>query len=170
MVQLANAHMTYRIYVLCQRGVVERATSYRRLKQQLNEFMTFKDFLAQMCTDWAPVSEDIEQDDGVATGNMNVGGDDECVVVDGLKKRYRFEFYQGTKGTQHRRSQVNHQRLSGVQPPRRCIVCSMKTTVKCKACDVHLCGTKFGSNKKSCFDFFHDTTKVNLHHFSTLSV
>ena len=168
MVQFVNAHMVFRIHSLSVAGVVAEATSYYRLKQRLNEFLSFKACLARVCEEWVvPTADDDESnvDESPPASNNNAGGQpqdpdgNDYTVVDGIAipKRGRIKFFDALG--RPIRLEGKHTRLSG-EKARRCLLCDVKTTSKCIRCDVNLCITKFGNNHKHCWDIFHESKRV----------
>ena len=141
MVQFVNAHMVFRIHSFSEAGVVAEATSYYRLKQRLNEFLSlFKAFLARVCEEWVVPSADDESN--VESPPASNAGDqpqdpdgNRYTVVDGIAipKRGRIEFFDALGRSI--RLEEKHTRLSG-EKARRCLLCDIKTTSKCVPCNL----------------------------------
>ena len=163
-IQIANAHMMYRIIALCQSGVLENAKSYHRLKQRLNEFMSFKKFLRRVSNEWV-TPHVISEPNGECPPASDNGG--QIQARDGnsvdqvikIPSRNRLSFFNMPDG-QAVRLHGNHNRVSTGDKSLKCLLCKVNTTSRCSRCKVNVCVTKFGSNRKACWEIFHGSIRV----------
>lgn len=153
--QLLNAHMALRIVEFHDEGLIDQATKYSRLKERLNERRSFKKFLTLLVTQWQ--IEDAESPTPSTPRCVHqVIGDD----PDTMPRYNRIEWFNQNEGAKAMRlSPESHEQMSS--PARRCYICSMKTTVNCSRCRVHLCKHTFGNLRKSCWQRHHSLQTVS---------
>ena len=155
--QLLNSHLAYRIVSFHVQDRICNATSYRRLKQALNEHSSFFSFLVAVIRDWSFTARS-------SRSNTNPDSEEECDPNSSLKppRNRRLHFLNNDPTAKRFRLNKRVAHIRASKSALQCYLCKIKTTVYCKSCRTHLCARLFGNNRKSCWEVHHTSTHVPL--------
>ena len=155
MTQLLNAHLALRLVKLQLDDKVDEFTSYKKMKQALNEMGTFSDFLYKFGENWEPEKNNNDDMD------ESFGPNSSAPFPTSVPKRNRVSWFNSFEGGKRLRlSTEGHALLQAVHPKKKCLLCDMKTTSKCEKCQVHLCRFTFGQHRTSCWVKHHTRQKI----------
>lgn len=155
--QLLNAHLALRIVEFYDEGLLDDATSYSRLKHQLNERRSFRKFLGLLVMNWQYSGADTPPQSKPSTPRPDRQTTEEDPQA--IPRYNRMDWFNKNNSARNMRlSPDNHEQLSGLG--RRCYICRMKTTVQCSRCRVSLCKNPFSSLRKSCWQRHHSLETV----------
>ena len=150
MTQLLNAHLALRLVKLRLDDKVDEFTSYKKMKQTLNEMGTFSGFLYKFGENWEPKKNNNDDMDESSSPSSSTP------FPTSVPKRNRVPWFNSLEGGKRLRlSTEGHTLLQAVHPKKKCVLCDMKTTSKCAKCQVHICRFPFGQNRTSCWVKHH---------------
>lgn len=159
LLQLINSHLALRIVEFDASEKVQTARSYKALKLGLNSLRSTRQFMLNVVESWTFASTEGPPASCIPS-SPPMDSTDIQVFRQSVPKSRRLQFFNtNVIAKRARLSDRDHARIS-VVPSKRCLCCSMLTTVKCNFCTVHLCSKPFGNNRKSCWYKFHNTQKV----------
>lgn len=157
MTQLLNAHLAYRIISLDSAGEIQAATTYKRLKERLNELCSFKSSLLKLHRNW-----EFDASDGNPLIDEPLQPLQEDFSVPGKSSR-KLNFFNNNPVGKQRRLESRYPHTGITMSKRICYICRGQTSVFCRTCLVFLCQTSFGDNIDTgltCWKVHHTHAEV----------